>query len=76
MARAYRKPARKRVPTNTSRLPTEPGLYYWSEWKAHVNVYRKRGGKYLYVVPPGGAEVRVTPFIAGTFKPAQESPKP
>lgn len=73
MSNPYRKPSRKRRPTNTSALPTTSGLYRWSEWKADVHVYRKRGGKYLYVTPPGGLEVRITPFIAGTFAPVQES---
>lgn len=76
MANPYREPSRKRRPTNVSRLPTEPGRYYWSEWKVIVDVYRKRGGKYLYVKPPSGVEVRVSPFIAGTFAPVQESPSP
>ena len=48
-------------------LPTEPGRYYWSTWKATVEVYRKKGGRYLYVCPPGGIELRITPRIAGTF---------
>lgn len=73
MRRSSRKPARKRVPTNTSVLPDKPGLYRWSEWKATVDVYRKAGSKYLYVRPPGGVEVRITPFIAGTFTPIQEA---
>lgn len=68
----WKRPLRKRRPVNTSSLPTEPGRYHWSEWKCEVDVYRKRGGKHLYVVPPNGVEVRITPFIAGTFAPIQE----
>lgn len=76
MANPYRKPTGNRRPTNASTLPTEPGPYYWSEWKTVVDVYRKRGGKYLYVKPPSGTEVRISPFIAGTFVPVQESTSP
>jgi hypothetical protein len=49
------------------KIPTEPGRYWWSEWKCNVDVYRKRGGRHLYVTPPGGVEVRVSHKIAGTF---------
>lgn len=70
MARRSIRPSRVRRPTNRSQLPTEPGAYYWSEWKATVDVTKR--GKYLYVTPPGGVEVRITPYIAGTFKPQQE----
>lgn len=46
-------------------MPTEPGRYYWTEWSANVEVTRRRGK--LYVTPPGGIEIAVTPNIAGTF---------
>ena len=49
-------------------VPTVPGTYYWDEWKADVLVYRKKGGRHLYVTPPGGVEVRVTSNIAGSFR--------
>ena len=68
MASPYRAPPTMRRPTNRTALPTQPGWYFWSEWKTVVDVYRKRGGKYLYVKPPGGIEVRITPYIAGTFQ--------
>jgi hypothetical protein len=63
------KASTKRRPTNTSVLPTEPGLYTWSEWpRQPLSVYAKRGSPHLYVMPPRGMEVRITPFIVGTFK--------
>lgn len=46
-------------------LPDVPGLYRWSEWKCLVEVYMR--GRSLYVKPPNGVEIRITPFIAGTF---------
>ena len=52
-------------------LPTEPGEYYWSEWKCMVQVYAKgkhKPGGRLYTRVPGGIEVRVTPRIAGEFR--------
>lgn len=48
-------------------LPDEDGMYYWTEWAQVVRVYRKRGGRWLYVCIPGGIEVRITPRIAGSF---------
>lgn len=48
-------------------IPTKAGRYYWSTWKSYVDIYTKRGGRHLYVVPPGGVEIRVTPRIAGSF---------
>lgn len=47
-------------------IPDVPGLYYWSEWKCNVEVVLRRGG--LYVTPPNGIEIKVTPAIAGKFK--------
>lgn len=67
-----RKPVQTRRPLNRSELPTKPGRYYWSEWKAVVDVYTKGPRcRALFVVPPvrGGIEVRISPFIAGTFTP-------
>lgn len=52
-------------------VPKAPGWYNWSAWgDARVKVFKKRGGRYLYVVPPGPhkAEVKITPRIAGNFK--------
>lgn len=46
-------------------MPTHAGRWYWSEWNTDVTVYKKRGGKHLYVTPPGGAEIRITYKIAG-----------
>jgi len=46
-------------------VPTHAGRWYWSEWGTDVTVYKKRGGKHLYVTPPGGVEIRITPKIAG-----------
>lgn len=48
-------------------LPTEAGEFYWTEWACIVQVYAKGKGTRLYVRPPGGIEVRVTPRIAGQF---------
>lgn len=68
MARRHnRKPDNKRLPQNKP-LPTEPGMYYWTEWGRTVEVYRKGRGTALYVTPPGGIEVKVSPFIAGRFE--------
>jgi hypothetical protein len=50
---------------DTANLPDVPGLYRWSEWKALVTVVMR--GKSLYVTPPNGVEIKVTPFIAGKF---------
>lgn len=54
-----------------AKLPKGPGLYYWSAWKAVVRVYKKKGGRHLYVKPPGAraVEVRISPRIAGEFTP-------
>lgn len=59
-------------PLFNSTAPKVPGWYYWSEYKANVEVYRRRGK--LYVMPPGqlSVEVAVTPRIAGTFKPTAD----
>jgi hypothetical protein len=46
-------------------VPTHAGRWYWREWDTDVTVYKKRGGKHLYVTPPGGVEVRITHKIAG-----------
>lgn len=52
-------------------LPSEPGLYYWTEWAQVVEVYAKvrrfNSGQRLYTKIPGGIEVRITPRIAGSF---------
>lgn len=48
-------------------LPDEPGWYFWTEWDAPVRVYKKPRAKSLFVTPPGGVEVRVTPRLAGDF---------
>jgi hypothetical protein len=48
-------------------LPAGEGNYYWSTWAQIVRVYRKKGGRHLYVDCPGGLPVRVTPRIAGNF---------
>lgn len=53
-------------------VPTRPGRYYWDAWKAIVVVFRKKGGKHLYVTPPGGVTIRVTPRIAGSFTYVEE----
>lgn len=45
--------------------PTHAGRWYWSEWDTVVTVYKKRGGRHLYVTPPGGVEIRITHKIAG-----------
>lgn len=47
-------------------LPQIPGLYYWSEWKCLVIVELR--GKFLFVTPPNGIRVKVTPKIAGRFE--------
>lgn len=54
------------------RLPTEPGSYYWTEWKCMVQVEAR--GKNLVVTPPGGVQVRVTPRIAGEFRHSPRKP--
>lgn len=58
--------AYKRRTGKRSDLPTHPGLYYWSEWKSLVQVTMR--GHSLYVTPPNGIEVKITPNIAGKFK--------
>ena len=46
--------------------PDAPGMWYWGEWDCEVKVYTKKGkGRRLYVTPPGGIEVLITPRIAG-----------
>ena len=62
------KPKFRRAMRLCNTTPVHPGTYYWSEWKADVLVYRKPRSRYLYVTPPGGVEIRVTPAIAGNFK--------
>lgn len=47
-------------------IPDHPGLYYWSEWKSLVQVVMR--GRSLYVTPPNGVEVKITPNIAGRFE--------
>lgn len=47
-------------------LPDGPGLFYWSEWRVVVEVTQR--GRTLYVTPPNGVEIKVTPNIAGKFK--------
>lgn len=47
-------------------LPQCPGLYYWSEWKCCVTVEMR--GKSLFVTPPNGVRVKITPKIAGRFE--------
>lgn len=53
-------------------LPTEPGEWFWTEWKMLVQVYGKtktwKPGKPLYTKIPGGIEVRITRRIAGNFR--------
>jgi hypothetical protein len=51
-------------PINKS-APTEPGRYFWSEWRAVVEVFARR--KKLFVTPPGGVTIPVTPHLAGHF---------
>lgn len=45
-------------------MPNREGRWFWKEWNREVVVYKKRGGRYLYV-NPGGVEIRITPKIAG-----------
>lgn len=54
-------------------LPAEPGVYYWSEWKREVRVYRKGRAAQLWAEVPGGIAVKVTPRIAGTFSSLRKS---
>lgn len=57
----------KRVRTlNLSKLPSEEGVYYWSEWKAYFQV--RKIGKYFYIAPPKSPALRITPFIVGKFE--------
>ncbi len=56
----------KRRTGKRSDLPDHPGLYYWSEWKCLVTVEIRKGG--LFVTPPNGIEIKVTPNIAGRFE--------
>jgi hypothetical protein len=49
-------------------LPTEPGLYYWSEWDSEVSVYRVGGSLWVNMSCFGFCNVKVTNNIAGTFK--------
>lgn len=46
-------------------VPNEPGRYFWSEWRAVVDVFARR--KKLFVTPPGGVTIPVTPYLAGHF---------
>lgn len=46
--------------------PTAPGRFFWSEWNAEVEVFKK--GRKLFVTPPGGVTIPVTPHLAGRFK--------
>lgn len=57
-------PYRKRT---SRQLPTKPGIYWWSTWKALVEVVKR--GSALYVTPPArtAVEVRISPRIAGEF---------
>lgn len=60
----------RRLPTQREQdLPTEPGRYWWTEWKALVDVVKlpRRAG--LWVTPPGAASVpiKITTMIAGRF---------
>jgi hypothetical protein len=51
----------------SSRLPTEPGRYYWDEWNKAVNVYAGRGTNLWVRVWPHWQPVKISPRIAGTF---------
>lgn len=48
-------------------IPKEPGTYFWTEWNQNVALYKKPRCRSLFVTPPGGVEVRITPRIAGDF---------
>jgi len=61
--------ARARARPSNPTTPTLPGRYYWTEWKAEVEVIKR--GRTLYVTPPGGVELKITPSIAGQFKAIQ-----
>lgn len=67
-----------RAPNRRHPLPTLPGHYFWTEWGVDVEVYVKRPGRNatLYVKPPGGVAIKVTPFIAGAFLPPRSKSLP
>lgn len=72
-ARTMRRLPRQKVKRAINRtMPTEAGTYHWSEWSCFVRVYHKPRSKKLFVTPPGGIEIEVTPNIAGTFKRCKE----
>lgn len=50
-------------------LPDKPGTYFWDTWGTYVEVYKKPGGRHLYVKPPvpNAVEVRISDRIAGNF---------
>lgn len=56
----------------SSRLPTEPGRYYWDIWNKEVEVY-KRGTDALWTrVFSHWPQVKISPRIAGTFTKVEE----
>lgn len=50
-----------------AKLPAAPGQYFWTEWDAEVEVYKKPRRESLFVTPPNGLEIRVTARLAGDF---------
>lgn len=69
ICRGRKPPLPNKQAVNSSKLPTVPGMYFWDAYDQLVIVYKKKGGKALYVTPPGvnAIEVKITPRIAGKF---------
>lgn len=49
----------------------KPGEYFWTTWNAHVQVFKKKGGRHLFVTPPGphAVAVKVSHRLAGELVP-------
>ena len=50
-----------------SRLPTEPGRYFWDEWKREVDVYKVGNSLWVNMSVNGYQNVKISNKIAGTF---------
>lgn len=55
-------------------LPTEPGLYYWTEWRVVVDVKKTRAGRLHF--EHNGIKLKVTPRLAGRLLPPEAAIAP
>lgn len=55
-------------------LPTEPGIYYWDEWKREVRVFQ-RGNSLWVRVFEHWQPVKISPRIAGNFTKVEQETK-